>query len=472
MNVQSDIRAEAPITERLAAFALGLRHAEIPAEVRTRAAHHMLDAAGIALASTKYPFAEPVLRGLKALGDTGDVPVFGYPDRLSPRDAATMNGYLCHGLDYDDTHVAGIIHATTSVLPAALSAAAMTGASGRDTVTAYVVGMETATRIGMCAKGAFHQVGFHPTGIVGIFGCTLAAGRLLGLSPAQLAHAQGLAVSMAAGSMEFLEDGAWNKRFHPGWAASSAITACVLAREGFVGATRPYDGRFGLFNIYGGKFTDWIDLSPISAGLGQEWQLMLTAIKPYPTCHFTHGVIDCALALRGEILKDGPPLDRIASIEAAVPMEVHKTICEPQANKRRPRNDYDAKFSTHFLVATALKHGRLGLAELEPDYLADAQVHALMDRTTCAEYGDGPFPTAYSGRLTITLDDGQTLTHDEPVNRGAADRPLTNAEIVGKYRQNAALAAAPDRIAAMEQAMLSLDDAPDAAKALAAFGAA
>jgi 2-methylcitrate dehydratase PrpD len=468
MNVQTDIRADAPITERLAAFALGLRHAEIPAEVRTRAAHHMLDAAGIALASTKYPFAEPVLRGLKALGGgagKGDVPVFGYPDRLSPRDAAVMNGYLCHGLDFDDTHVAGIVHATASILPAALSAAAMTGASGRDMLTAYVVGMETATRIGMCAKGAFHQVGFHPTGIVGIFGCVLAAGRLLGLSPGQLAHAQGLAVSMAAGSMEFLEDGAWNKRFHPGWAASSAVTACALAKEGFVGATRPYDGRFGFFNIYGGKFTDWVDLSPISAGLGEDWQLLLTAIKPYPTCHFTHGVIDCAIALRDRAL-----LDRIRSIEAAVPMEVHTTICEPEANKRRPRNDYDAKFSTHYLVATALKHGRLGLAELEPDYLADAQVHALMDRTTCAEYGDGPFPAAYSGRLTITLDDGTRLSHDEPVNRGAADRPLTNEAIVAKYRQNAALAAAPDRVAAMERAMLSLDDASRAAESLATFG--
>ncbi len=472
MNVQTDIRAEAPITERLAAFATGLNHAEIPETVRSRALHHMLDAAGIALASTTYPFAEPVMRGLRALGggDGGDVPVLSMDARLSPRDAATMNGYLCHGLDYDDTHVAGIIHATASVLPATLSAAAMTDASGREMVTAYVVGMETATRIGMCARGAFHQVGFHPTGIVGIFGCVLAAGRLMGLDAAQLAHAQGLALSMAGGSMEFLEDGAWNKRFHPGWAASSALTACALAKQGFIGATKPYDGRFGLFAIYGGKFTDWIDLSLISAGLGEDWQLMLTAIKPFPTCHFTHGVIDCALALRGEILKDGAPLDRIRSIEAAVPMEAHKTICQPEASKRRPRNDYDAKFSTHFLVATALKHGRLGLAELEPDYLADTQVQALMDRTSCAEYGDGPFPAAYSGRLTITLDDGTRLAHDEPVNRGAADRPLTNAEIVGKFRENAALAAPPDRVAAMEQAMLSLDAAPRAVDALGAFG--
>ncbi|MEM1161585.1 MAG: MmgE/PrpD family protein, partial [Pseudomonadota bacterium] len=363
MNMQSMI-TEQPITEALANFAASLGHDDIPAEVRTRAHHTMLDAAGIALASTRYPFAHPALAGLQAFGDTGEVPVFGMAAKLTARDAATMNGFLCHGLDYDDTHIAGIVHATCSLLPACFSAAAMTGAAGREMVTAYIIGVETATRLGMCARGAFHQAGFHPTGMIGIFGCVLAAGRLMGLNVKQLENAQGIAVSMASGSMEFLEDGASNKRFHPGWAASSALTACALAREGFKGATKPYDGRFGLYNIYGGKFADWFDFSGIAAGFGTRWELMNVAIKPFPTCHFTHASIDCALALR-----DRAPIDGIAKIEAWVPQEVHKTICEPVANKRRPQNDYDAKFSTHFLVGTALKHGRLGLAELEPEFL-------------------------------------------------------------------------------------------------------
>jgi 2-methylcitrate dehydratase PrpD len=334
-------------------------------------------------------------------------------------------------------------------------------------VTAYVAGIETATRLGMAARGAFHQAGFHPTGIIGIFGCVLAAGRLMGLNTKQLENAQGLAVSMASGSMEFLEDGASNKRWHPGWAASAALTACAVAREGFKGATAPYDGRFGLYNIFGGKYADWFDFSGLTAGLGADWELMNVAIKPFPTCHFTHAVIDCALALR-----DRAPIDRIARIDAWVPQEVHKTICEPVANKRRPRNDYDAKFSTHFLVGTALKLGRLGLAELEPEYLSDRDVERLMDLTECHAYGDGPFPAAYSGRVRITLDDGTTLDEDQPVNRGAADRPLANAEIVAKYRENAALWASGDRVAAMERAMLGLDEAPDAAKALSVFSAA
>ena len=457
MNVQSDFPIEtANLTQTLASFALDLKDAEVPSTVRTRALHTMLDAAGIAVASTRYSFAHPMLTGLQALGDAGTVPVFGMPARLSTRDAALMNGFLCHGLDYDDTHIAGIVHATASVLPACLSAAQMVGASGRALVTAYVVGIETATRLGMCARGAFHQQGFHPTGMIGIFGCVLAVGRLMGLNAQQLQHAQGLAVSMASGSMEFLEDGASNKRFHPGWAASSALTACAVAREGFVGATRPYDGRFGLFNIFGGKYADWFDITPAQTCLGETWELMNVAIKPYPTCHFTHAVIDCALALR-----DRAPLDRITSITAGVPQEVHKTICEPEAKKRRPRNDYDAKFSTHYLVGTALKRGCVGLAELEPECLSDGEVEALMDRTTCEAYGDGPFPAAYSGRLAITLDDGTTLSHDEPVNRGAADRPLSNAEIIAKFDQNAALWAGPARVDAMRAAMLSLDgDAP------------
>jgi len=464
MNVQTDIAAP-PIATALAEFATGLNHAEIPAEVRARARHCMLDAAGIAVASTRYPFAHPVLAGLQALGADGDVPVFGMARTMSPRDAATMNGFLGHGLDFDDTHIAGIVHATVSVLPACLSASAMAGSTGREMVTAYVAGIETATRIGMCAKGAFHQQGFHPTGIVGIFGCVLAAGRLMGLNVRQLEHAQGMALSMAGGSLEFLEDGASTKRFHPGWAASAALTACALAREGFKGASAPYDGRFGLFNIYGGRFADWFDLSGIAEGFGTRWEVMNVAIKPYPTCHFTHAVIDCALALR-----DRAPLGRIARIDAYVPEEVHGTICEPEANKRRPQNDYDAKFSTHFLVATALKQGRLGLAELEDECLRDPDVALLMDRTHCHAYGDGPFPVAYSGRLAITLDDGTVVEHDEPVNRGAADRPLSNAEIVAKFQQNAALWAGPDRVAAMETAMLSLDEAPSATAALATYG--
>lgn len=463
----SDIRraTDAPITQQLAAFTAQTSAEDIPSSVRTRALHHMLDAAGIAIAATRYDHSHRVLTAMRGLGGEGKVPVFGFPARMSPRDAAIVNGYLCHGLDYDDTHVAGIIHPTSSILPAVLSTSALVGASGRAMVTAFVIGVETAARIASVAKSGFHQVGFHPTGMIGIFGCALAAGRLMGLNEKQLAMAQGIALSMASGSLEFVEDGAWNKRLHPGWAAQAGMTAAALAREGFVGATKPYDGRFGLFASYLGTHKEQADFALATAGLGNAWELMQTAIKPYPACHFTHACIDAALILR----QQGAEPSRIRSIETKVPAGVFKTICEPEANKLRPANSYDAQFSVQWLTAAALVRGKLGLAELEPSEIVDPEILALTQKVTFSEYKDSPFPKAYSGEVIITLNDGRKLTHREHINRGAAERPLTNDEIVAKFRDNVATAFNGDMSRRMEQAMLALDSAESAATTLEVF---
>ena len=476
MNIQTKIdspttASDQPIVEVLAEFVCELKHDDIPKTVRTRALHHMLDAAGIALASTRYEFAHKTLAGLQAVGGQGSVPVLGMPATLPLRDAAIMNGFLCHGLDYDDTHVAAIVHPTASVFPAVLSAAAHVGATGEELVTAFVAGVETAARVGMVAKSQFHQVGFHPTGMVGIFGCVLAVGKLMGLNKKQLMSAQGIAVSMASGSMEFLEDGAWNKRIHPGLAAGSAITAAAIAKEGFQGITDPYTGRFGLYNAYlgCGPRTNDIDLSLATAGLGETWELLATAIKPFPTCHFSHGAIDAALALRDDV---GDPAE-IKSIIARLPEGVHKTICEPEANKKRPQNDYDAKFSTHFLVAASLIRGRLTLDELEPDVLRDPDILALADKLGYENDPDSPFPNAYSGELIITMNDGRELRHREHINRGAADRPLSNEEIIAKFDDNAIMAVNTQTAAKQRAALLTLDSADvDAAATLSCFSPA
>ncbi|HRD78568.1 MAG TPA: MmgE/PrpD family protein [Hyphomicrobiaceae bacterium] len=454
-----------PIAEALAAFTMQTRAEDIPAEVRTRAVHHMLDAAGIAVAASRYDFSHRMLTGIRGLAGEGPVPVIGMPARLPARDAAMMNGFLCHGLDFDDTHVAAIVHPTASILPTVLSAGAMTGASGRDMVAAFVIGVETAVRIGMVAKSGFHQVGFHPTGMVGVFGCTLAAGRLMGLNDAELRNAQGIALSMASGSLEFVADGAWNKRLHPGWAAHAGITAAALAREGFIGATKPYDGRFGLFPSYLGKESDRADYPIATRGLGDTWELMATAIKPYPACHFTHACIDSALALRPQV----GDWRRIKSIETLVPEGVFKTVCEPEAGKLKPANSYDAQFSVQYLTAVALVRGKFGLAEIEPEAISNSDVLALTSKVKYGAYQDGVFPKLYHGEVVITLDDGRTLRHREHVNRGAAERPLTNGEIVEKFNGNAARGFDRDTARRMEAAMLGLEKASNVDGVFAAF---
>jgi 2-methylcitrate dehydratase PrpD len=453
------------ISRTLGAFALNADGGAIPADVRIRAQHHILDAVGIALASGRFDFSKTTLRGIQALGGAGDVPVIGMPARLSARDAAMMNGFLVHGLDFDDTHMGGVIHPTASVLPAVLSASSMVNVSGSDLVTAYIVGIEAATRLGAVAQGGFHQVGFHPTGIIGVFASALAVGRLLGLNEQQMADAQGIALSMSSGSLEFLADGAWNKRLHPGWAAAAGITAAVLAKEGFNGITLPYEGRFGFFNAYLGKEAGRQKLELATGGLAKTWELMNTAIKPYPTCHFVHACIDAALELR----KQGLDPDSIDTIEALVPADVIKTVCEPAANKKKPANSYDAQFSVPFLTAAAFVRQRLTLADIEEEALRDVEILKLADKVSYRADPDSPFPKAYSGELVVTTKDGKVMRHREHINRGAADRPLTNAEIVAKYSGNAALAVDQDKMARVEAAVLNLDRANDASALMQAL---
>ena len=180
------------ISEELAHFVGAYATAAIPAAVKARAKHLILDAVGIALASTRYDFAHRALTAISGLAGAGDFAVIGMPARLPLRDAALINGILIHGLDFDDTHSGGVIHATSSVLPTVLAVGAQQRASGSEMLAAYILGVEVAARLGAVAKGAFHQVGFHPTGLIGAFACTLAAGRLMGLNEKQLVMAQGL----------------------------------------------------------------------------------------------------------------------------------------------------------------------------------------------------------------------------------------------------------------------------------------
>ena len=452
--------AASGIANQLAAFASNLTYDSIPAEVRERAKHLALDAVGIAHASTTFDFSQKTVAAVHDFAGDGQSPVIASALRLPSRDAAMVNGYLIHGLDFDDTHSAGVIHTTTSTFPCALASAIHTGASGRDLLTAYVLGVEAAARLGAVVKGGFHQVGFHPTGVVGAFACALVAGKLMGLDETELAMAQGIALSMASGSMEFLEDGAWNKRLHPGWAASSGITAAALARGGFVGATAPYEGRFGFYNIYlDPAHVAESDPSLATAGLGDVWEVMNVAIKPFPACHFVHACADAAIALG----KDGLEPADVAHIRALIPAEVVKTVAEPVANKKEPANSYDAQFSIPYAVAASLTRGQFTLAELRDETIADPEIRALAAKVDYEVDPDSGFPKYYSGEVIATTTDGRELSHREPINRGCADRPITNEGVVEKFLGNMDVAGASGRADQVQSAVLGMEDRDAAA---------
>ncbi len=445
----------ATVADRLADFAVSFNLADVPAEVVQHARLCILDACGIALASGTFDFASAATAGIQALAESeGGYPVIGHEQTLPLRDAVLLNGILVHGLDYDDTHAGSVVHCTASAWPLALGAGLRADASGARALAAYVLAVECDARIGKLAEGRFQQRGHHPTGLVGTFGATIAAGYLSGLNAEQLARAQGVALSMAAGNLEFLSAGDWTKRMHPGWAGVCGLTAASLAGAGFLGPTTAYEGRHSLFNLHLGE-NHGVDPEQILMELGHAWELLDVAFKPYPACHFNHAFADCALALRSE--HDLDP-DQIASVTALIHPKQVNVVCEPEAAKRRPASAYEAQFSVHYLVAACLQRGRFTLEELAADAYEDPTILSLADRVHYREDPESTYPKHYCGALEIQLKDGRLLTHRQPVNRGARENPITTAEVTEKFMANATRAVSTQQAEKIAELVMGLDE--------------
>ncbi len=459
---------DAPVAQQvspsraLADFAAGLRYDDIPQRVLDLAKLLILDALGCGLAATGYDFAKATLSGARALGGDGACAVIGSPVRLPLRDAALVNGVLLHGLDFDDSNFLAIVHPTVACLPAALGVGQMRGVNGRDLLTAYVAGMEAAIRVGAAARGIFHHIGFHATGLVAHFSSAIVAGKLMGLDATQLVRAQGITASTSSAVQVFLEEGAWTKRFHPAWGAVAGITAAGLAQHGFFGPSRAYEGRFGFFETHAQAHLPEVDYTRMTDGLGSEWTLMETAVKPYPACHFAHGCAEAAIRLHQRL---GLPQAQIARVVAAIPKDTLPIIAEPADRKRVPANDYDAKFSAQFITAACLLRGRFGLAELTPEALRDPEILQLAAKVQCVADPDTAFPTFNSGGVSVTTTDGQTHREYVRVNLGMGDRAMSEADIVAKYRASAALAFTASRVERLELVVLRLEN--ETAEALA-----
>ena len=428
-----DLDQTSSISERISDFVAAFSPQIPTPEARDAAKYLILDAVGIAFASSTFDFAKKTGAALDEFG-SGDGVVIGRTQRLAFRDAAYLNGVLIHGLDYDDTHLASVVHVSGSCFPTALAVAAHLGRSGKDLLAAYIIGVETAARIGAVAKGELNQVGFHPTGVIAAFGTALAAGWLYGLDRDQLTMAQGIALSMAAGTREYSTEGAWTKRLHPGWASVSGITAAVLARQGFIGPRLTYEGKFGLFpthlKLHGGN----ADFAAATANFGTVWEVAKVAIKPFPAGMLGIACIDAALIVSR---KPGFDADQIAHVEAVVPPHAVNIMCEPIERRRLPHTSYAAQFSIPFLVAASLIHRKLGLTELE--LFEDSRIRALAQRVTYRVDPNTDYPVHFPGEVEVTMRDGTRLRHSESINRGGADRPVTPEETTQKYFDNAAL---------------------------------
>jgi len=258
------------VTAALSAFAAGIRLDALPPEVVSRSRFLLLDLVGnIVRARHDAESTASFLATTRAMGlASGNSGVFGDAARYTPAGAAFLNGALAHSLDFDDTHAAASLHPGAPVIPAALAAGEMTGASGADVLAAIIAGYEITCRVALALPaGEHYDRGYHPTATCGAFGAAAAAARVLGLDADGVASALGTVLSQTAGSLQFLVNGAWTKRFQVGWAALNGLMAAKLASEGFKGAAEALEGKHGFMRAYAPNPTP----ERAVQGLGQTW---------------------------------------------------------------------------------------------------------------------------------------------------------------------------------------------------------
>ena len=242
-----------------------------------------------------------MLAAAKVLGEAGSggagATIFSTQGKFAPPVAALVNGAMGHSMDFDPMNTPASLAPSPSAIPAALAAAEMTGASGKSILTAIVAGYDVTCKLSQALKPAdMYERGFHPTAVAGCFGATAAAGNVLGLTVEQMMHAFGIALSEAAGSMQYLRNGAWTKRFQAGNAGRNGLVAATFAKSGFTGAVDPIEGRFGLFHAY----VPSADPDKAVANIRKVWEIETTGIKPYPACRLSHAPADLAAAFYDE----------------------------------------------------------------------------------------------------------------------------------------------------------------------------
>lgn len=440
------------VTRTLGDFAASLTLADIPEDVAARARTLILDTVGIAVRARHEAASTPsLLAGLRALGyANGSARVIGDPDGWTPPAAALLNGAFAHSLDFDDTHASGSIHPSAPIVPAALAAAEISGCDGATVLAAIIAGYEVQIRLSLAMNPTEHYGrGYHPTATCGVFGAAAAAGRCLGLSGERIAAAFGIALSQSAGSLEFLAEGSWTKPFQVGWAAQSGVVAARLSAEDFKAPARGLEGQRGFLNAYAPN----ADMAKAVAGLGTVWETVNIAVKPYPSCRYSHASMDAVKALRAA---NDIAEDEVTAVRIGLPVNGMNLIAEPLETKHNPTSVVDGQFSMPFLAAAVLRKGGFGWDDYQ-SHLADPATLALTRKVTCHldDRAEAAFPANMAGTVAIDTARGTFETFVE-VPTGEPDNWPTDAEHRAKFDALVAPCLAPERAAALAEALLSL----------------
>ena len=441
-------------SETIGRFAGELKLADVPPAVVEKAKLVFLDTLGIALASSTMDFGLMAINVARKLGGPKASLLIGTSDRVAAANAVIANGTLAHGLDYDDTLEEAIVHTGCCAGITALAAGEEVGATGAAVLEAAIVGTEVLCKVGLVAPGKFHARGFHPTAICSTFGAAAAAGKLYGLNVNQWVDAFGLCGSQSSGIIEYLADGTWTKRIHPGWSAHGGVIATLLAKEGFRGPAKVLEGTHGFFSAFGGK-NDY-DFEKILE-LGQRWEIPRLTFKSYPCGSISHPYMDCALRIKQ---KHSPHPDQIMEVICRTAEGPVHRLWEPLANKQKPVSSYGAKFSLPYSIAVMLIRGRAGLEEFSESAIRDPELLALAAKVRYEVDPTIDYPRHFEGHVQVKMQDGHVFTEDQLHPRGGYEDPLPPEEVEAKFRANARLALAEDDVEEIIKMVQQLEALP------------
>jgi 2-methylcitrate dehydratase PrpD len=423
----SAARSGVAVAEVLAEKIAGVEPTCLPEAVQEKCRDLLVDVIGLCIAARRENYIAAAMSGCD---DDGPCTAIGHARRLSSAGAAFVNGTAAHGEDFDDTFEGGPVHAGAVVVPAVLAACERHGGDGAAALRGIAVGVEVLCRASLVAPKAIHKAGFHPTAVLGAMAAAAGVSAALGLDRRQTVDALGIAGSMASGIIEYLTEGAWTKRLHPGWAAQSGIRAALLARGGFVGPRTVFEGAHGLF--HGFAHTTRGDYDALVGDFGTRWVMETLAFKPYTCGTMTHPYIDCARRLA----ERGIASDNVEEMVCEVGEGTVHRLWEPLADKQNVPNGYAGKFSTPYCIAYGFVHRGLGLEAFTDAAVRDAAVRTLAAKVRYQIDPSNPYPNAFTGHIRARLKDGTVVEERQRHFRGGAQEPLTRADIEQKFALN------------------------------------
>ncbi len=416
------------LTQRIAEFVAGVGIADIPGEALDRARLGITDFIGVAAAGSREESSRLIREYGSMMGGAAEAGIIAASRKTSIEMAALINGTMGHALDYDDMSVAPIAHPSVFLAPAILAVGESIDAPCREVLASYVVGYEVACSIAEPVFQSHYVQGWHSTSTFGSLGAAAAVAWLLKLNPRQVAMAMGIAASLACGLRQNF--GTMTKPLHAGKAGANGVQAAFLARAGFTADAGIIEAPLGFARVMGHRAE--VDWAAVGTNLGKAFVIagpVGIAIKPYPSCGFTHAAIDCALDIR----QQGIRAEEIAAIElGTTPFDKQILI------HHRPATGLEGKFSLEYCVARALLSGAVRLNHFADGAVREPEALDLMERMRWAEKFPMPVmgtPEGFGAKsVTVTLAGGRTLESTVRVARGMPTNPLSADEFKAKYR--------------------------------------